>query len=80
MYSPKFNTDNIYAEHETFHVGVEKLKEYLTSCLPAGTKWGYGQIAGLHEQETFDDARFRAIIDEFVNELTVHVRQRNYLP
>jgi hypothetical protein len=73
LYNPKFNTDAIVAEHETFHAGVENLREYLTSCLPAGAKWGYGSTVGPHEQVTFDATKLRSLIDAFVNELSTHV-------
>ncbi|TFK35972.1 hypothetical protein BDQ12DRAFT_687456 [Crucibulum laeve] len=80
LFSPKFNTDAIVAEHETFHAGVEKLKEYLTSCLPAGTTWGYSQTVGPHEQQTFDSAHFRSLVDGFANELVTHlVQEISYL-
>jgi len=75
LFNPKFNTESIVAEHETFHAGVEKLKDYLVSCLPAGTTWGYSQTAGPHEQEKFDAAHMRTLIDGFVNELSTHLLQ-----
>jgi len=75
MFNPKFSTESIVAEHETFHSGVEKFKEYLTSCLPAGTKWGYGETVGPHEQETFDSTKLRSLVDVFANELTTHLIQ-----
>ncbi|KAG6887117.1 hypothetical protein C0995_001362 [Termitomyces sp. Mi166 len=75
LFAPKFNTDAIVAEHETFHAGVEKLKAYLVSCLPFGTTWGYGQVAGTHEQQTFDSEHMKTLVDGFVNELTQHLIQ-----
>ncbi|KAG6891677.1 hypothetical protein C0992_010079 [Termitomyces sp. T32_za158] len=73
LFSPKFNTDAIVAEHETFHAGVETLKAYLVSCLPAGTSWGYNQVANVDEQQVFDSTRMKSLVDGFVNELTQHV-------
>ncbi|KAG6850646.1 hypothetical protein H0H93_010839 [Arthromyces matolae] len=64
MFSPKFNTDSIVAEHETFHAGIENLKAYLVSCLPAGTTWGYSQVAGPHEQQKFNAAHFKSLVDQ----------------
>ncbi|KAG6866107.1 hypothetical protein C0991_008414 [Blastosporella zonata] len=75
LFSPKFNTDTIVAEHETFHTGMEKLKDYLVSCLPAGTTWGYSQVAGAQEQQTFNGAHMQALVDSFVNELLQHLIQ-----
>ncbi|KAG6910790.1 hypothetical protein DXG01_007678 [Tephrocybe rancida] len=75
LFSPKFNTDNIVAEHETFHAGIEKLKAYLVSCLPTGTTWGYSQVAGAHEQQTFVGSQLQTIVDGFVNELSQHLIQ-----
>ncbi|RDB20005.1 hypothetical protein Hypma_012884 [Hypsizygus marmoreus] len=75
LYSPKFSTETIVAEHETFHSGVEKLREYLTSCLPAGTVWGYSQTVGPQEQQKFDDVHFRTLIDDFADALVTHLVQ-----
>ncbi|KAG6899611.1 hypothetical protein C0993_008773 [Termitomyces sp. T159_Od127] len=75
LFSPKFNTDAIVAEHETFHAGVEKVKAYLVSCLPAGTSWGYDQVASAHEQQIFDSTRLMTLVDGFVDELTQHLIQ-----
>ncbi|KAG5351184.1 hypothetical protein J132_00300 [Termitomyces sp. J132] len=75
LFTPKFNTDTIVAEHETFHAGTEKLKAYLVSCLPAGTTWGYGQVAGDHEQQTFNSTLMKTLVDAFVRELTQHLIQ-----
>ncbi|KAF8239042.1 hypothetical protein L208DRAFT_1386911 [Tricholoma matsutake] len=75
LFNPKFSTDFIVAEHETFHAGVESLKEYLISCLPAGAKWGYGNTVGPHKQETFEGNKLCSLIDAFVNELSTHLIQ-----
>jgi len=77
LYSPKFNTDAIVAEHESFHAGVEALKAYLVSCLPAGTSWGYGETVPKdgHSQQVFDADKFRELVDNFVNELSTHLKQ-----
>ncbi|KAG6902449.1 hypothetical protein C0995_016310 [Termitomyces sp. Mi166 len=80
LFAPKFNTDTIVAEHETFHAGAEKLKAYLVSCLPVGATWGYSQVAGTHEQQVFDGVHMRTLVDGFVNELTKHlVQEISYL-
>jgi len=75
LFAPKFNTDTIVAEHEAFHGGVTSVRDYLVSCLPAGTTWGYSQTAGPHEQQKFDDAHLRNLIDGFVPELSTHLHQ-----
>lgn len=75
LFAPKFNTDTIVAEHETFHAGVETVRDYLVSCLPAGTTWGYSQTAGPHEQQKFDGAHLRTLIDAFVTALSTHLHQ-----
>ncbi|KAG6828495.1 hypothetical protein H0H92_007811 [Tricholoma furcatifolium] len=75
LYSPKFNTDTIVAEHETFHAGVKNLKAYLVSCLPGGTTWGYSQVVGAHEQQAFDGKQLQTLVDAFVNELSSHLIQ-----
>lgn len=78
LFNPKFNTDNIVAEHETFHAGVESLKDYLVSCLPAGTTWGYNQKSTTEQPQTFDSAQFRGLIDAFATPLADHVSARAY--
>ncbi|KAF8076747.1 hypothetical protein FPV67DRAFT_1664998 [Lyophyllum atratum] len=75
LFAPKFNTDAIVAEHQTFHAGTQSFKDYLLSCLPAGTTWGYSQTVGPHEQQKFDGAHLRTIIDGFATELSTHLQQ-----
>jgi len=73
LFNPKFNTESIVAEHETFHAGFVKLKEYLISCLPPKAIWGYGEVVPeQHTQREFDAATFRGLVDGFVGELTAH--------
>ena len=50
------------------------MKGYLTSCLPSGAKWGYGETVTSHEKLQFDGSHLRSLVDNFVNELTTHVR------
>lgn len=71
--NPKFNTDTIVAEHELFHEGVENLKEYLISCLPAGAAWGYSQTVPPHDEQKFDASRLRSLVDAFAVDLAKHV-------
>ncbi|KAG5638783.1 hypothetical protein H0H81_010204 [Sphagnurus paluster] len=76
LFAPKFKTEAIMAEHETFSPGVGRVKEYLVLCLPAGATWGYSQTVPRQpqrRQEKFDGAKLRTLIDGFVNELSTHL-------
>lgn len=73
LFNPKFDTASIVAEHATFTKGMHDFEEYLVSCLPEGEKWGYGQVAGPHEQRPYDGQKLRDLVDAFVDPLTKHV-------
>ncbi|PCH42152.1 hypothetical protein WOLCODRAFT_137733 [Wolfiporia cocos MD-104 SS10] len=75
LFNPKFNTSSIVAEHATFTDGMHRFEEYLTSCLPAGAKWGYGKVVGPHEQQPYDGEKLRSLVDAFVHPLTTHFMQ-----
>jgi len=80
LYNPKFNTEAIVAEHQLFHAGLNNLKDYLTSCLPSGTNWGYGQTVSSHDVQQLDASHLCSLIDKFVTELTTHlVQEVSYL-
>ncbi|KAF8517012.1 hypothetical protein BU17DRAFT_67127 [Hysterangium stoloniferum] len=75
LYAPRYNIDTIVAAHLSLHAGVEKLKDYLTSCLPAGATWGNGKRVKAHKQQAFDAARFRELVDGFASHLVTHMAQ-----
>ncbi|KAG6910787.1 hypothetical protein DXG01_007675 [Tephrocybe rancida] len=75
LFAPKYNTEAIIAEHGMFQAGVDALKAYLVSCLPPQTPWGYGQVTGAQEQQTFDGSHLQTLVDAFVSELTLHLTQ-----
>ena len=52
---------------------MHNFEKYLVSCLPEGEKWGYGQVAGPHEQQLYDGLKLRELVDAFVEPLTKHV-------
>ena len=73
MFSPKFDTSFIVAEHEGFHDGTVALEEYLISTLPSGAKYGFGKVAPDHSQAPYDGAKVRSLIDAFAEILATHV-------
>ncbi|TFK68128.1 hypothetical protein BDN72DRAFT_842247 [Pluteus cervinus] len=75
LFGPKFDTETIITEHQIFHDGVERLKDYLVSCIPAGTAWGFGQVSEHTNQVAFDAATFRALISDFAEPLGAHLQQ-----
>ncbi|KAI0790956.1 hypothetical protein C8Q75DRAFT_82617 [Abortiporus biennis] len=76
LFQHKFDTTAIVAEHQTFEVGLHALDEYLTSCLPPNTKYGYGKVtAATQEQHIFEPSNFRALIDAFAVPLSTHLCQ-----
>lgn len=80
MFSSKFDSTIIVAEHKLFHDGVQEMMEYLISCLPIGTAWGYGKVVsastsrGSEEPVKFDGSHLCGIIDSFASPLVKHVR------
>ncbi|TCD67486.1 hypothetical protein EIP91_012347 [Steccherinum ochraceum] len=75
MFGPKFDTSFVEKEHGTFTPGVEKLDAYLVSCLPTGAKYGLGSTVAPHEQQSYDGAQVRSIIDEFAEDMCTHLMQ-----
>ncbi|KAH9834588.1 uncharacterized protein C8Q71DRAFT_859565 [Rhodofomes roseus] len=75
LFNPKFDTSAIVAEHATFTEGMHAFETYLVSCLPPSETWGYGQVAGPHEQQPYDGERLTALVDAFVEPLTKHFMQ-----
>ena len=73
MFSPKFDTSQIIAEHKTFHDGAAAFEEYLVSTLPAGAKYGFDKVAPAHERVEYDGAKVRSLIDAFAAPLAAHV-------
>ncbi|KAJ3478350.1 hypothetical protein NLI96_g9818 [Meripilus lineatus] len=75
LFNPKFDTSFIVAEHESFSSDVNNFEDYLVSCLPAGTKYGFGKMAETREQIEFDGDRTRSLIDAFAGPLVTHLMQ-----
>jgi len=50
------------------------LVEYLVSCLPSGTAYGYDKVAPTHEQKEFDGEHLRTLFDAFVHPLVDHLK------
>ena len=76
MFSHKFDTSFVEAEHSTFTPGLEELHNHLVSCIPTGAKYGINSVAEPHEQQKFDGERVVAIIDGFAEPLCQHVCHR----
>ena len=54
--------------------GLVALQEYLVSCLPSGTPYGFGdRMAPQQRQAAYDGVRVRAIVDTFAEAMAVHV-------
>jgi len=75
MFSPKFDTSFAETEHGTFTPGLDELQDYLVSCLPSGAKYGTGDIAKPHNQQTYDGAHVCEVIDGFTEDLCKHLLQ-----
>ncbi|TFY68463.1 hypothetical protein EVJ58_g1005 [Rhodofomes roseus] len=75
LFNPKFDTSAIVAEHATFTEGMHAFETYLVSCLSPSETWGYAQVAGPHEQQSYDGEWLRALVDAFVEPLTKHFMQ-----
>ncbi|KAH8092217.1 hypothetical protein BXZ70DRAFT_951794 [Cristinia sonorae] len=75
MFTHKYDTSFIVAEHETFTAAVHEMEEYLISCLPSGEKHGYGRIAPQHAQQEFSATHLQAVIDKAAGPLSSHLLQ-----
>ena len=75
MLSHKYDIrTSISTEHEAFHGGLLALHDYLVSCLPSGTTYGFGdKVAQPHEQVLYDGEKVRGLVDTFVEPMVDHV-------
>ncbi|KDQ13918.1 hypothetical protein BOTBODRAFT_66387 [Botryobasidium botryosum FD-172 SS1] len=75
LYAPKFETSQMVAEHASFTEGLHLMETYLISCLPRGTKWGYGVITQNEQLETYDSTKLLSIIGSFAEPLVQHLQK-----
>ncbi|THH13489.1 hypothetical protein EUX98_g9720 [Antrodiella citrinella] len=64
MFTHKYDTSFIVAEHEGFSAALTEMEEYLISCLPSGAPHGYGKVAPIHEQQVFNASYLLSLIDK----------------
>lgn len=78
MLSHKYDLRSVIStEHEAFHGGLVALQEYLVSCLPTNTAYGFGdKVAPPQEQTVYAGERLRSIIDTFAEPMADHVSSR----
>ncbi|THH33337.1 hypothetical protein EUX98_g823 [Antrodiella citrinella] len=75
MFTHKYDTSFIVAEHEGFSAALTEMEEYLISCLPSGAPHGYGKVAPLHEQQAFNASHLLSLIDKICEPLSSHLLQ-----
>ncbi len=77
MFPSKFASTSgtaIHGEHESFAANLQSMHDYLVSCLPSGAAYGYGSVAGEHEQQSFDGKKLKEIVDGMIENWCKHVR------
>ncbi|KAF7800198.1 hypothetical protein EIP86_011445 [Pleurotus ostreatoroseus] len=82
MLSHKYDLRTVIStEHEAFHGGLHALHDYLVSCLPSGTTYGFGdKVAPLHEQAVYDGEKLRSLVDTFAEPMADHfIQEVDYL-
>jgi len=78
LYYPKFalamNTKEIVKEHIPFKAGLVEMEEYLTSCLPKGSPYGYeGKLTTKEKLYDFDIYELERIIWTFIIPFKTHL-------
>ncbi|KAK0206284.1 hypothetical protein DFS33DRAFT_1313751 [Desarmillaria ectypa] len=63
----------IHDEHKSFAANLQSMHDYLVSCLPSGATYGYGTVAGEHEQQTFDGKKLKEIVDGMIENWCKHM-------
>lgn len=68
--------ETIVHEHDGFRKQFDEIEEYLKSCIPAGTKWGFTNDvvpASIGGTQTFSGQRLEQLIDNLVDTFLDHV-------
>ncbi|KAI0783427.1 hypothetical protein C8Q75DRAFT_432817 [Abortiporus biennis] len=76
MLGDKFNFEQIQTEHDLFVPGLQKLEDYLVSCLPSGSTYGIdGLVVPEHENTAeYDGQHVRELMDSFVVPMLSHLQ------